>query len=94
VTVEARMAGLPVVAADLEGIADSFDGEDDGALVPAGDAEAFADALDRLLDTALTPEARQARRERIASRYSWEYLIGKYLAVFQAVQDGRPVGRL
>jgi phosphatidyl-myo-inositol dimannoside synthase len=94
VTVEARMAGLPVVAADLEGIADSFDGEDDGALIPAGDASAFADALDRLLDTGLTLEARQARRERIASRYSWDYLVGKYLAVFQAVQDGRPVGAL
>jgi phosphatidylinositol alpha-1,6-mannosyltransferase len=92
VTVEARMAGLPVVAADLEGIADSFEGEDDGVLVPAGDALAFVVALDGLLDTKLTPAARQARRDRIASRYSWDCVIEEYLGAFQAVQDREAVG--
>lgn len=94
VTVEARMAGLPVVASDLEGIVESFAGEDDGVLVPAGDALAFVVALDGLLDTELTLEARQARRDRIANRYSWDYVIEEYLTAFQAVQDREPVGAL
>lgn len=92
VTVEARMAGTPVVAADLEGIADSFADADDGVLVPAGDAQAFTDALDRMLDADLTSEARLARRERMTGRYSWEHLIDKYLAVFEAIQEGKLVG--
>jgi phosphatidylinositol alpha-1,6-mannosyltransferase len=92
VTVEARMAGLPVVASDLEGIVDSFASEDDGVLVSAGDAQAFVAALDGLLDAELTLEARQARHDRIASRYSWDCVIEKFLTAFQAVQNGEPVG--
>ncbi len=94
VTLEARVAGVPVVAADLEGIADSFEDEEDGALIPAGDAPAFVAALDRLLDTELTLQVRQTRRSRTVSRYGWDHLIEKYLAIFQAVQEEKLVGTL
>ena len=94
VTLEARMAGLPVVAADLEGIADSFEREDDGVLVPPGDALAFVAALDALLATKLTLEARRARHDRTARRYSWDRVIEMYLVAFQAVQDRETVGAL
>ena len=94
VTFEARMAGLPVVAADLEGIADSFEREDDGVLVPPGDALAFVAALDALLATKLTLEARRARHDRTARRYSWDRVIEMYLVAFQAVQDRETVAPL
>jgi hypothetical protein len=47
-----------------------------------------------LIDISLTLEARQARRERTARRYSWDCVIEEYLAAFQAVQDGEAVGNL
>jgi len=86
VTLEARAAGLPVVASSLEGISDSFDSINDGILVPPGDAEAFVEAIDRLLETELTMEARLCRRRRVESRYGWTYIAGEYLAVFRHVR--------
>jgi glycosyltransferase involved in cell wall biosynthesis len=85
VTLEARAAGLPVVAARLEGIVDSFLSAEDGLLVPPGDAVAFATAMDTLLNEELTSEARARRRQRVASVYAWEHIIKQYLDVFRAV---------
>jgi glycosyltransferase involved in cell wall biosynthesis len=85
VTLEARAAGLPVVAARLEGIGDSFLSAEDGILVPPGDAQAFVAAINNLLEAELTMEARASRRRRVASVYDWEHVTQRYLAVFQAV---------
>jgi phosphatidylinositol alpha-1,6-mannosyltransferase len=85
VTLEARAAGLPVVAAGLEGIGDSFLSSEDGVLVPPGDAEAFVAAIDSLLEVELTMEARASQRRRVASVYDWKQVTKRYLDVFQAV---------
>jgi glycosyltransferase involved in cell wall biosynthesis len=86
VTLEARAAGLPVIASSLEGISDSLSSADDGILVPPGNAEAFVEAIDRLLEAELTVEARLRRRRRIEPRYDWTYIAQEYLAVFRDVQ--------
>jgi glycosyltransferase involved in cell wall biosynthesis len=87
VTLEARAAGLPVVASSLEGISDSFLSADECILVPPGDAEAFAEAIDCLLQPdLLTLEARLRRRARVKSRYDWTHIAEEYLAVFRDVQ--------
>jgi glycosyltransferase involved in cell wall biosynthesis len=60
VAVEAAMAGLPVVAADLEGLGDAVLEGPTTWRVPAGDAAAFAVALGAAL--------KASRRERDAGR--------------------------
>jgi phosphatidyl-myo-inositol dimannoside synthase len=91
VSLEARMAGLPVVASRLEGITDSFATDQDGVLVAPLDVSGFVDAIDCLLDGDLTPESRRRRTTQVETRYSWDCVIDRYLAVFEAVQAGRPV---
>ena len=66
VHLEARAAGLPVVAADIEGISESFISGEDGWLVPAGDAAAFVDAIDRGLRPG--PDPRRSGAPRHAHR--------------------------
>lgn len=86
VAVEARAAGLRVVASALEGIVDSFFSADDGILVPPGDAEALLQAIDQMMGTEVTHEERQLRRHRTVSRYSWTAVANQYLEVFDNVQ--------
>jgi glycosyltransferase involved in cell wall biosynthesis len=87
VAVEARAAGLRVVASALEGIVDSFFSADDGILVPPGDAEAWLEAIDRMLGTEVTHEERQLRRRLTVSRYGWAAIAEQYLEVFYNVQE-------
>ena len=86
VTLEARAAGLPVVAADLEGIRESIENEDDGLLVPPEDYVAYVQAIDRLLGKEPNPAEAQRRRERVAARYAWPRIAARYLEVFRQVQ--------
>jgi len=85
VTLEARAAGLPIVASSLEGITDSFDSADDGILVPPGDVEAFVKGIHKLLEAELTLEDRLRRRDKMRSRYDWSSIAREYLEVFQDV---------
>lgn len=87
VAVEARAAGLRVVASALEGIVDSFFSADDGILVPPGDAEAWLEAIDQMLRTEVTQEECWLRRHRTVSRYGWEAIAKQYLEVFDNVQS-------
>jgi len=62
---EAMAAGLPVVATDVGGVAESVIDGETGLLVPPGDPGALASALDRLLaDSALRLRLGAAGRER------------------------------
>jgi len=79
VALEARSAGLPVVAYDVDGISDSFVHPEDGVLVEPGDPDAFVDAIARTLDADLSVEARQARRERVFEHFGWPVIAGRLL---------------
>ncbi len=61
VTIEAALRGVPVVAADLEGLADAVDDGATGWLLPSGDVDAWVATLDRLL---ADPEALASAGER------------------------------
>ena len=86
VTLEARAAGLPIVAADLEGIRESIENEDDGLMVPPEDYTAYVQAIDRLLGQESSAAEVQRRRERVAERYGWPHIAACYLEVFRQVE--------
>lgn len=73
VLLEATAAGLPIVAADVGGIAE-FIQRDTGYLVPSGaSAESFVTAIGEVLEHPAEAERKVARaRERLVERHSWQ----------------------
>jgi len=83
VTLEARAAGLALVAASLEGVGgDSLTQEEDILLVPPKDVAAFLKAIDDVLKMDLSHEARLRRRQHVVARYAWTHIAEGYLAAF------------
>ncbi len=89
--VEAQAMGVPVVASNLGGLAETIVDGDSGFLVPAGDPRRLAYAVDRVL--ALSPEQRKnmgARgADRVRARYSVEALQTATLGVYERLLKGR-----
>jgi len=89
--VEAQAMGVPVVASDLGGLAETIVDGDSGLLAPAGDPRRLAYAVDRVL--ALSPEQRKnmgARgAARVRARYSVEALQTATLAVYERLLKGQ-----
>jgi glycosyltransferase involved in cell wall biosynthesis len=83
---ESLALGVPVVGADIRGIADAVR-PDGGVLVAPGDVAALAAALDTVAsEPTLDAEARQAIRARLAS-YSIDSLIASHEALYDDVRD-------
>jgi glycosyltransferase involved in cell wall biosynthesis len=76
VALEASVAGLPVVAARLEGIVDAVHDGSNGLLVEPGDAAGFAKAVLEVLE--YPPEQCVAVREYTLSRFSWHAMAEAY----------------
>jgi phosphatidylinositol alpha-1,6-mannosyltransferase len=74
VAIEAGHAGLPVVAADLQGIADAVVGGA-GRLVPAGSAESFAAAIE---ETLANPPDRAVVRRSVDETFGWPALAERF----------------
>lgn len=89
--VEAQAMGIPVVASNLGGLAETVVDGDQGFLVPPGDPRRLAYAVDRVL--ALSPEQRknmgQRGAARVRARYSVEALQSATLQVYERVLKGR-----
>lgn len=89
--VEAQAMGVPVVASNMGGLAETIIDGDSGFLVPPGDARRLAFAVDRVL--ALSPEQREnmGRRgaARVRARYSVEALQTATLQVYERLLKGR-----
>jgi starch synthase len=82
--IEAMACGLPVVAADANGVRDILetDAGDAGVVVPCGDADALMVALQRVLGDDRTRQALSARASaRTASHFSLE-AVGRQLRGF------------
>lgn len=80
--IEAMACGLPIVASEVNGIADILEGGErsGGVLVPPGNAYALGQALGRLLDDkALTQELGQRAKCRAEASFSME-ATGKQLS--------------
>jgi starch synthase len=82
--VEGMACGLPLVAADAEGVDDILEGGEasGGVVVRRGDAEAFGAALGRLLDDETLSRTLGARaRRRVEEKFSLE-AVGAQLRAF------------
>jgi phosphatidyl-myo-inositol dimannoside synthase len=81
VTVEAAIRGLPVVAAELEGLAEAVVDGETGTLLPSGDVDAWVAGLSRLVADREALAARgQAYQAGARERYS-ERVMGEQLLV-------------
>ena len=84
---EAGLHGVPVVAADLEGLRDSVVEGANGWRLPSGDADAFVRRIEEL--EAEDEEAVGARRRRaqetVQARFSWASVARRYGEVLRAL---------
>jgi glycosyltransferase involved in cell wall biosynthesis len=92
VILEARSAGVPVVAADLEGISEALgDENEDGILVKPRHWADFVAAINFWLDRENTIEDRLQRRSRVEAQFAWAHIAEKYLELFHEVAEDRYV---
>jgi phosphatidyl-myo-inositol dimannoside synthase len=91
VMLEAGATGLPVIAADLEGIRDVVVPGVNGSLIPSGDAEAFAREIRRYESPALRQEAGIRAAEYVCTTFGWETVAEAYLRVIRTRLPGSQV---
>jgi phosphatidylinositol alpha-1,6-mannosyltransferase len=91
---EAATAELPVVASNLEGIADALKHEKNGILVEAGNAGAFATEINKLLsDGELRHAFGRRAREYTLKEYGWDKVANSYVEVYRSLIDEERNGR-
>lgn len=86
VALEAAAAGLPVIAAGVEGVREAVIEGETGWLLPPGDVNAFVTTiLERLADRpALRRFGEQARQTALA-RFSWQQITEQYDQLLQSL---------
>ncbi|HEX2094742.1 MAG TPA: glycosyltransferase family 4 protein [Longimicrobiaceae bacterium] len=90
VMLEAGLCGLPVLAADLEGIRDVVREGESGHLVPSGDAGAFASLVLRYAgDRDALARASASASRYVADTFSWEAVADHHLRI---LRSAAPVG--
>lgn len=89
VMLEAGLCGLPVLAADLEGIRDVVSEGRSGHLLPSRDAAAFADAVLRYhADRAALARASAGAARHVADAFSWGAVAEQYLRIMRSGTRG------
>jgi glycosyltransferase involved in cell wall biosynthesis len=85
VVLEAMASGKPVVATNVEGVAELLGPENAGQIVPAGDAQAFCEALVNLLgQPARAAELGRQNSRRIAEHFTLERMVAAYERLFES----------
>lgn len=80
VMLEAALSGLPVLAADIEGIRDVVLEGENGHLLPSGDAEAFVSRiLDYHPDRERLVEASERAARHTADSFSWSAIADRFV---------------
>jgi len=85
VMLEANMRGVPIVAANLEGIADVITEGKNGFLVEPADENQFAQSLLSLLQNKEKLD-RNEISEFVLSKFSWKNIASQYVALFENLQ--------
>jgi glycosyltransferase involved in cell wall biosynthesis len=80
---EAAVAGLPVVASDMEGIADALTNGKNGILLPSGDAKAYIKAITELLKSK-AERHRFGKKARIFTleTFGWDRIADRYIEIY------------
>jgi len=90
VVLEAMASGLPVVAANVGGVADFVESPDGGALVAKGDAAAMgAEILDLVNDEQRRRRAGAFNRQRATTKFSWRTSAEQLLAAYERAMARR-----
>jgi len=93
VTLEAMAFGRPIVAFDAWGVREQLQDSLHALLVPPGDRERLTEALRRLLTQPYEAAEMAARaRERLASEFTIEKMIGPYIELFRELAGEDIVG--
>lgn len=80
VMLEAGLVGLPVVAANLEGITDVVTPGENGELIPSEDTHAFRDVImSYYVDRDKLRLASARARMHVVSRFGWTGVVQRYL---------------
>lgn len=86
VALEACLAGLPVVAANVDGISEAIKHGKNGFLVEFDDSEGYVDTLTRLFqDKEYRIAAGRNARDYVVEMYSWERVAERYFHVLQEI---------
>jgi len=92
VMLEAGLSGLPILAADLEGIRDVVTEGENGLLLPTRDAGAFADAILHLRsDREALLEASLSAARLTAGRFAWPRVADQYVEALASARSRRMV---
>lgn len=92
VSIEAQACGLPVLAVRGGGLDETLDGEAHPHFAASPAPADLAEAVRRALQRVEPPEARLARRERIAARYGAEATYGALTALYARLHAARRPG--
>lgn len=87
---EAALAGLPVVASELEGITDAVRNDRNGKLVEPCNASAYHQAISALLDS---PEDRRTfgkkARAYMLEYFAWERIAGRFIDSYNSLAKAK-----
>lgn len=87
VMIEAGAAGLPVVAADLEGIRDVIGPGENGWLAPSGDGEAFVRAIEEVAGSQDRSGLRARAAQYVRDHFGWEAIAERYVRALRIHTD-------
>jgi phosphatidylinositol alpha-1,6-mannosyltransferase len=94
VMLEAGLCGLPVLAAELEGIRDVVREGRNGHLLPSGDAGAFVEAVARYRrDRGALAALSESARRYVAETFSWRAVADRYVEALREVVSGDEGGQ-
>jgi glycosyltransferase involved in cell wall biosynthesis len=86
VALEAASCGLPVVAADLEGIKDAINDGENGFLMAPLSVEKYYSVIKKLIeDSKLSEQSGRCAREITLKRFAWENVAESYLSEFETI---------
>lgn len=88
--VEAMACGVPVIASNTGGMAETVVPGETGILVPLGSATELADAISDLLKNEPTRQAmRQRARTHVEANFSVKSMTDEHLELYQSMMDAR-----
>jgi glycosyltransferase involved in cell wall biosynthesis len=91
---EAQAVGVPIVATDTGGVAETFPPELRHELVPGDDPDALAHRIVQVWDDrAGWPQRVQLQREWVAAEFAWDRLAARLSVIYEALLAERPPAR-